>query len=139
MMKNKLRIFFFCSLVVFILASCPWFQSSEGFDRQAVAELEEYLIDFSKKIEGHRLSTGPLPSDLNTEKYFFILEQYYPDKEIIRKVKKYPVRVYPENNSYALILCDQESKFILYKDLGRTITFVDHPYWREEKKVPCGG
>jgi hypothetical protein len=32
--------------------------------------LEEYLIDFSKKIEGHRLITGPLPSDLNAEKFF---------------------------------------------------------------------
>jgi len=70
MIRNKLKIFFFCSLVVFILASCPWFQSSQGFDRQAVAELEEYLIDFSKKIEGHRLSTGPLPSDLNAEIFF---------------------------------------------------------------------
>lgn len=34
--------------------------------------LEEYLIDFSKKIEGHRLSTGPLPSDLNAENLFSI-------------------------------------------------------------------
>ena len=134
-----MKTFFFCSLVVFILASCLWFQSSEGFDRQAVAELEEYLIDFSKKVEGHRLSTGSLPSDLNAEKFFSILGQYYPDKEIIQKVKKYPVRVYPESNSYVLILCDQESKVILYKDLGRTITFVDHPYWREREKVPCGG
>lgn len=136
-MKNKLRIFFLWSLAIFILASCLWFQSSQGFDQQAVAELEEYLIDFSKKIEGHRLSTGPLPSDLNAEKFISILEQYYPDKEIIRKVSKYPVRVYPEDNSYVLILCDQESKFILYKDLGRTITFIDYPYWREGKKVPC--
>jgi hypothetical protein len=136
-MKNKLRIFFLWSLPIFILASCLWFQSSQGFDQQAVAELEEYLIDFSKKIEGHRLSTGPLPSDLNAKKFISILEQYYPDKEIIRKVSKYPVRVYPEDNSYVLILCDQESKFILYKDLGRTITFIDYPYWREGKKVPC--
>ncbi|MCJ7784730.1 MAG: hypothetical protein MUP41_12425 [Desulfobacterales bacterium] len=137
MMKNKLRIFFLWSLAIFILASCLWFQSSQGFDQQAVAELEEYLIDFSKKIEGHRLSTGPIPSDLNAKKFISILEQYYPDKEIIRKVSKYPVRVYPEDNSYVLILCDQESKFILYKDLGRTITFIDYPYWREGKKVPC--
>ena len=73
-MKNKLRIFLFWSLVVFILAVCPWFQYSQGFDRQEVAELEEYLIDFSKKIEGHRVSTGPLPSDLDAEKFFSILE-----------------------------------------------------------------
>jgi len=136
-MGNKLRIFFFWSLIIFILAACPRFQYSHGFDPQEIAELEEYLIDFSKKIEGHRLSIGPLPADLNADKFFSILEQYYPDKEIIRKVKKYSVRVYPESNSYVLTLCDQESKFILYKDLGRTITFIDHPYWREEKKVPC--
>jgi hypothetical protein len=137
-MKNKIRIFFLWSLIVFLLTSCPWFQSSQGFDRQEVAELEEYLIDFSKKMEGHRLITGPLPSDLNAEKFFSILDQYYPDKEIIRKVNKYPVRVYPEDNSYVLILCDQESKLILYKDLGRTITFIDYPYWREGEKVSCG-
>ena len=136
-MKSKLRIFLLWSLVISILASCSWFQSSQGFDPQSVAGLEEYLIDFSKKIEGHRLLTGPLPLDLNADKFFSILEQYYPDKEIIRKVKKYSVRVYPEGNSYVLILCDLESKFILYKDLGRTITFVDYPYWREEKKVAC--
>lgn len=137
-MKNKLRIFIFWSLIIFILAACAWFQYSHGFDPQETAELEEYLIDFSKKIEGHRLSTGPLPPDLNADKFFSILEQYYPDEEIMRKVKKYPVRVYLEPDSYVLILCDQESKFILYKDLGRTITFVDYPYWREGKKVPCG-
>jgi len=136
-MKSKLRMFFLWSSGILILAACLCFQSPQKFDRQAVAELEEYLIDFSKKIEGHRLLTGPLPSDLNAEKFFSILEQYYPDKEIFRKVNKYPVRVYPEGNSYVLILCDQESKLILYKDLGRTITFIDYPYWREGKKIPC--
>jgi len=137
-MKTKQRVFFLWPLVIFMLALCPWFHSSHGFDHQEVTELEEYLIDFSKKIEGHRLSTGPLPSDLNADKFFSILEQYYPDTEIIRKVNKYPVRVHPEGISYVLIVCDQESKFIFYKDFGRTITFIDHPYWREEKKVPCG-
>jgi hypothetical protein len=136
-MKSKRRVFFLWSLAIFILALCSWFPFSYGFDRQEVAELEEYLIDFSKKIEGHRLSTGPLPSDLNEEKFFSILKQYYPDSEIIRKVKEYPVRVGPEGSSYVLVLCDQESKFILYKDFGRTITFVDHPYWRENEKVDC--
>ncbi|MDI7259233.1 MAG: hypothetical protein QME90_04835 [Thermodesulfobacteriota bacterium] len=32
---------------------------------------------------------------------------------------------------------DQKSKFILYKDLGRTVTLVDYPYWRKVEKVPC--
>ena len=116
---------------------CSRPQSSQGSDPKEVAELEEYLIDFSKKIEGHRLLTGTLPSDLNAEKFFSILEQYYPDKEIIKKVKKYPVRVFREGESYVLILCDKGSKMALYKDLGSTITFVDFPYYREGKKVPC--
>jgi hypothetical protein len=137
-MKNKLRIFSFWSLIIFIVAACPWFQPSQGFDQKDVAQLEEYLIDFSKKIQGHRLSTGSLPADLDADKFFSILERYYPDQEIIQKVRKYPLRVYPEGDSYVLILCDQESKFILYKDLGTTITFIDYPYWRETKQVDCG-
>lgn len=136
-MKIKLRILLLCSLIILSLACCPWYQPSQGWDHKEVAELEEYLIDFSKKIEGHRLLTGSLPSDLNAEKFFSILERYYPDKEIIERVKRYPVKVSPETHSYVLILCDQSSKFILYKDLGRTITFVDYPYWREGKKILC--
>ena len=116
---------------------CSKFQSSQEIDPKEVSELEEYLIDFSKKIEGHRLLAGFLPPDLDAEKFFSILEQYYPDKEIIKKVKKYPVRVFREGESYVLILCDKGSKMALYKDLGSTITFVDFPYYREGKKVPC--
>ncbi len=101
-----------------------------------MAELEEYLIDFSKKIEGHRLVTGALPSDLNAERFFSILEQYYPDKKIIQRVKRYPVRVLVEGDTYVLILCDPKLKLLLYKDLGSTITIVDFPYWREGK-IPC--
>jgi hypothetical protein len=169
-MTSKLKILLFCSIIIFSISCCPGFQSSGGFTHKEVAELEEYLIDFSKKIEGHRLLTGSLPSDLNAEKFFSILEKYYPDKEIIQKVNpvrnssralnpaeiilksnpaveqrgiisngvnKYPVRVFPENHSYVLILCDKESKFILYKDLSKTITLVDYPYWRDGKRVPC--
>jgi len=77
------------------------------------------------------------PSDLNAEKFFSILEQYYPDKEIIEKVKRYPVIVALESHSYVLILCDEKSEFVLYKDLDRTITIIDYPYWREGKRVPC--
>jgi hypothetical protein len=136
-MTSKLKILLFCSIIIFSISCCPGLQSSRGLNAEEGAELEEYLIDFSKKIEGHRLLTGPLPSDLNAEKFFSILEKYYPDKEIIQKVKKYPVRVFPENHSYVLILCDKESKLILYKDLGKTITFVDYPCWREGKRVSC--
>ena len=135
--RTRLKIFLLWSIIIFSIACCPWFQSSQGLDHKEVAELEEYLIDFSKKIEGHRLLTGSLPSNLNADKFFSILEFYYPDKEIIEKVKKYPVRVFPEDQSYVLIVCDQESKFILYKDFGNTITFVDFPYWREGQRPPC--
>ena len=81
--------------------------------------------------------SGPLPSDLSAEKFFSILENYYPDKKIIKIVKKYPVRVSREGESYVLILCVKGSRMTLYKDLGGTITHVDFPYWREGKKVPC--
>jgi hypothetical protein len=136
-MKNRVRIFLLGLFVIFSLVFCSRPQSSQGLDPKEVAELEEYLIDFSKKIEGHRLLTGTLPSDLNAEKFFSILEQYYPDKEIIKKVKEYPVRVFREGESYVLILCDKGSKMALYKDLGSTITFVDFPYYRRGEKVPC--
>ena len=136
-MKIKLRIFLLWSMIIISLACCPFFQSTQGLDHKEIAELEEYLIDFSKKMEGHRLLTGSLPSDLNAEKFFSILEQYFPDKEIIEKVRRYPIRVSPENHSYVLILCDQNSKFVLYKDLGQTITFIDYPYWRQGENVPC--
>jgi len=48
----------------------PWnagFLTSPSTDLRDAAEVEEYLIDFSKKMEGHRLLTGSLPSDLNAE------------------------------------------------------------------------
>ena len=136
-MKNRVRIFLLGLFVIFSLVFCSRPQPSQGLDPKEVAELEEYLIDFSKKIEGHRLLTRTLPSDLNAEKFFSILEQYYPDKKIIEIVKKYPVRVFREGESYILILCDKASKMALYKDLCSTITYVDFPYYREGKKVPC--
>ncbi len=116
---------------------CSKFQSSQEIDPKEVSELEEYLIDFSKKIEGHRLLAGFLPPDLDADKFFSILEKYYPDKKIIEIVKIYPVRVFREGESYVLILCDKGSKMALYKDLGSTITFVDFPYYRRGEKVPC--
>jgi len=136
-MRSRVRILFLWSAIIFSLLGLGCCQSSQGIDPKKVSEIEEYLIDFSKKIEGHRLQTGSLPPDLDAEKFFSILESYYPDKKIINIVQKYPVRVFREGESYVLILCDKESKMALYKDLGSTIIYVDFPYYREGKKVSC--
>ena len=80
---------------------------------------------------------GPLPPDLDAAKFFAILAPYYQNKEPIQKVKSYPVRVILQEESYVLILCDKEAKFIVYKDLGKTIDFVDYRYWHEHKQIPC--
>ena len=137
MMIARLKLLIAGSMVMTLLACGPLFLTSPSTDLKEAAELEEYLIDLSKKMEGHRLLTGSLPSRLNAEIFFSIVEKYYPDKEIILKVRKYPVKVFIEGNSYALTLCDQQSRLMLYRDLGETITFVDYPYWREGKEVPC--
>ena len=136
-MRPKVKILLLCSIIFFSLVFCSKFQSSQEIDPKEVSELEEYLIDFSKKIEGHRLLAGFLPPDLDADKFFSILEKYYPDKKIIEIVKKYPVRVFREGESYVLTLCDTGSKMAFYKDLGSTITFVDFPYYRRGEKVPC--
>jgi len=137
MMQNRVRIFLLGLFLIFSLVFCSGPQSSQDMDPKEVSELEEYLIDFSKKIEGYRLQTGSLPPDLDAKKFFSILEQYYPDKEIIKIVKKYPVQVSREGESYILILCDKGSRMALYKDLGSTITHVDFPYYREGQRPPC--
>jgi hypothetical protein len=136
-LKSKLGIFLLWSFIIISLVGFRCSPSSQEIDPREVSELEEYLIDFSKKIEGYRLQTGSLPPDLDAKKFFSILENYYPDKKIINLVKKYPVRVSREGESYVLILCDKGSKMALYKDLGSTITHVDFPYYREGRKVPC--
>jgi len=136
-MKNRVRVFLLWLFIIFSVVGFRCNQCSQEINPKEVSELEEYLIDFSKKIEGHRLLAGFLPPDLDAEKFFSILEQYYPDKKIIEIVKKYPVRVFREGESYVLILCDKGSKMALYKDLGSTITFVDFPYYRRGEKVPC--
>ena len=136
-MKNRIRIFLLWSFIIFSVVGFQWCQCSQKIDPKEVSELEEYLIDFSKKMEGHRLQTGSLPPDLDAKKFFSILESYYPDKKIIKIVKKYPARVFREGESCVLILCDKASKMAPYKDLGSTITYVDFPYYREGKKVPC--
>jgi hypothetical protein len=136
-MRKRIAIFLFGSFLIFSLVFCSGPQSSQDIDPKEVSELEEYLIDFSKKIEGYRLQAGSLPPDLDTKKFFSILEQYYPDKKIIKIVKKYPVQVSREGESYILILCDKGSRMVLYKDLGSTITRVDFPYYREGQRPPC--
>ena len=137
MMQNRVRIFLLGLFLIFSLVFCSGPQSSQDIDPKEVSELEEYLIDFSKKIEGYRLQTGSLPPDLDAKKFFSILEQYYPNKNIIKIGKKYPVRVSLEGESYVLILCDKGSRMALYKDLGSTITRVDFPYYREGQRPPC--
>lgn len=136
-MRNRVRIFLLWSFIIFSMVGFRCSPSSQEIDPKEVSELEEYLIDFSKKIEGHRLQTGSLPPDLDAKKFFSILESYYPDKKILSTVKKYPVRVSREGESYVLILCDKGSRGALYKDLGATITHVDFPYYREGQKVAC--
>jgi hypothetical protein len=136
-LRPKLKILLVDLFIIFSLVFFSCRHSSQGIDPKEVSELEAYLIDFSKKIEGHRLQAGSLPSDLDAPKFFSILEKYYPDNKIIKIVKRYPVQVSSEGESYILILCDKGSKMALYKDLGSTITYVDFPYYREGKKVPC--
>jgi len=136
-LKHKIIIFLVDLFIILSLVFFSCRHSSQEIDPKEVSELEEYLIDFSKKIEGHRLQTGSLPPDLDVKRFFSILEKYYPDNKILKIVKKYPVQVSREGESYILILCDKGSKVALYKDLGSTITHVDFPYYREGQKVPC--
>ena len=73
-MRKRIAIFLFGSFLIFSLVFCSGPQSSQDIDPKEVSELEEYLIDFSKKIEGYRLQTGSLPPDLDAKKFFSILE-----------------------------------------------------------------
>ena len=136
-MRRRANLILLWAIVVLSLASCYYFHAPVPSDPQ-VAYLEDYLVDFSQKVQGHILLNGPLPPDLDTPKFFAILDPYYQNKEPMEKVKSYPVRVFTQEESYVLILCDKESRFIVYKDLGKTIDFVDYRYWHEQKQVPCG-
>jgi hypothetical protein len=136
MKSNRVIVAIF--LAFFLLPSCQYLGTcTKGFDSEELGAFEEYLIDFSKKVEGYRLQKGSLPPNLDAEKFFSILEEQKTDREMIRKVREYPVRVAVQGESYVLILCDKKSEFMLYKDLGETITFIDHPYWRTGEKVRC--
>lgn len=104
---------------------------------EQAAEVEEYLIDFSKNIAGRKLLDQNLPPDLDADKFFTFLSADYPNKRLIGKFREYPVKVYPDGDSYILVLCDRAGKWILFKDLGRTFDKVDFPYGREGKRVHC--
>jgi hypothetical protein len=136
-MRHRINLFLTYTVVIISLTSCCFFHPPVITDTE-VAYLEDYLVDFSQKIQGHTLLNGPLPPDLDAPKFFTILDPYYQNKDPIEKVKSYPVTVIPQDESYALILCDKESRLIVYKDQGKTIDFVDYRYWHENKQVPCG-
>jgi hypothetical protein len=118
-----------------LMASCT--TSSYLADKSQIADLDDCLVDFSQKMKGHMLLQGPLPQDLDARKFFSILEPYYQDRECLKKVAAYPVRVSIQDAGYILILCDNDSRFTLYKDLGKTTDFVDFPYYRQQNTVPC--
>lgn len=124
-------------LTVFFALSCSTIPPSQVQDKE-IAEIEDYLVDFSKKVEGYRLINGSLPSDLDSDKFFAILDDYYKaNRKPIQKVREFPVFVHPEGENYVLVVCSKDSVFSSYRDLGRTTDRVDFPYWREGKRVPC--
>ncbi len=100
---------------------------SEEYD-----ELELWLIDFAKYLEGYEF-----PPDLDTQKFFSILEERYPNKEIIEKLKEYYVSVRNERESYDISICDKQHLYCLYRDFGRTKNYVDYPYWPEGERPVC--
>jgi hypothetical protein len=103
-----------------------------GKERSEVDELEKYLIEFSI-----HLKDKDLPADLDAQKFFSLLEAGYPHQDPIEKVKQYPVKVRRERGSYVLTLCDKQSEWMLYKDLGETTHMVDNIYDPEERTVRC--
>jgi hypothetical protein len=103
-----------------------------GKERSEVDELEKYLIEFSTHLKGK-----DLPVDLDAQKFFSFLEAGYPYQDHIEKVKQYPVKVRRKGGSYILTLCDKQSEWMLYKDLGETTHVVDNIYDPEERTVRC--
>ncbi len=133
-MRNKflLALLLSTAVALFACSSLPTSSSVSDF-----ADQEEYIIDFSKKIEGYQLANGPLPKNLNADVFFALLQPFYKDTGIMEKVRKYPVAVFNEGESYVLILCDKDARFTVLKDLGATTDRIDFPYYREQKQVPC--
>jgi len=103
-----------------------------GLESREVDDLEEYLIDFSQALKGKTV-----PPDLDAEKFFSFLEQYYPDQEAINEVKEYSVKAENVNESYILTICDRQRKWTLYRDYGQTIDEVDFPYWPDGERIEC--
>jgi len=108
------------------------FQTPIEAERSEVRELEKYLIDFSIHLKGK-----DLPANLDAQKFFSLLETVYPHQDIIEKVKQYPVKVRREGKSYVLTLCDKQSEWMLYKDLGETTHMVDYILEPEGLMVQC--
>lgn len=121
------------ALCVYSCAAC---ERLPCYDHKS-AELEEFLIDFSKKMAGHVLIDGPLPDDIDQATFFTILERYYTDHTLIDRVRRYPVHVDANKGSYTLSLCDRRGRWAMYKDLGETIDKVDFPYVRLGQAIPC--
>ncbi len=112
------------------------FQASMVKERREVDELEKYLVDFSIHLKGK-----DLPAKLDTQKFFSLLETVYPHPDIIEKVRQYPVKVRRKGESYVLNLCDKQSEWMLYEDLGETTDIVDYILTPEESCQPvrCWG
>jgi len=36
-----------------------------------------------------------------------------------------------------LLICDKQSRWKLYRDLGRSTTYVEYPYWPEGERRLC--
>lgn len=108
------------------------FQTPIEKERSEVDELEKYLIEFSVYLKGK-----DLPANLDAKKFFSLLEGVYPHQDIIKKVKQYPVKVRREGKSYVLTLCDKESEWMLYKDLGETTHTVDYILGPEGLMAAC--
>ena len=103
-----------------------------GVNPEQADILEDYLIDFSKALQGK-----PLPRDLDAEKFFAVLEKHYTNQEAINEVKQYHVEVKNDADSYDILICDRQHKWRLYRDLGKTTDHVEYPYWPERKEVEC--
>ena len=108
------------------------FTSLRIFSTVEADELEQYLIEFSKALEGKKS-----PPDIDAEKFFATLQKYYFNPEVIEKVKQFPMTVENDGNSYILTCCDREGKYKLYRDLGKTTDYTDDAYWPDRRAVPC--
>jgi hypothetical protein len=106
--------------------------SQSGHRAKELDDLEGYLIDFSKALNGKEI-----PPDLDRDKFFNLLEKHYSHREIVDTVKKYQVKVRNKDESYEVTICDMQQKWCLYRDYGDTVDFVDYPYWPEGTYVDC--